>query len=441
MKFMIGAGSGFLSAALSMTLCATSAHAQSSWDGISKKDSDAIVTLRLPKSPSEVLLNGERAITFQSSDNDVRVLIPSDSSGISCENVYIVKFAGDKAGQLLANHCHGDTVFNVRPGEISNSLLTKEDVDNPNDDSPQSEEEGADNDRPFARRPVKWNDDQFLTLDSALIWQGGGGSEPYLLLAIPETDAFYWVGGCKNGMAINYIQSVNGSETIDTRVPIYIGTDKKAAARYAAHVVALPFGDGTGPTIALTLPIENELFDRMAADNWLYVISGQGDNLMRTRMSLSGSAKAVRAFQQGCAVLESTDDRQIIDKPSTPSASIPALSSYIGKYILDEVDGVNILNHPNFTKGINALEINDVEKNWLLSDAATSSPIKEKDGKIIIWGCEKHNCANRNWTTSISISTGKTEVCFYHSDKGLVRNKRYSANEEVFLLPEDKCQL
>lgn len=162
--------------------------------------------------------------------------------------------------------------------------------------------------RPFFRRAVTWNDDQFITLDSALKWNGRGGTDGFLVLAIPETDAFFWVGRCQNGITTHYIQSVNGSEEIGARVPIYIGTDKMAAMRYAANVAKLPFGDSDGndPTLTLSLPVEDDLFVQMAKDNWLYVISGSGDNLMRTRISLAGSAKAINAFKSGCVAEESS---------------------------------------------------------------------------------------------------------------------------------------
>ncbi len=297
-----------------------SAQAQTQWDGISKKNTDDIVTLRTGKAPDDILLNGESATIFAQDPTTIRILIPADKSGISCVNTYIVKYKGEKAGQLIANHCHGDTVFDVLPGEISQSLVSKDDADTPegtgtdnilpeakpvqgNENSETEDEEQQNgNRRPsMVVKPIVWNNNQFNTLDSALTWQAGGERDPFLLLAIPETDAFFWIGGCKNGRITNYIQSVNGEEEIGSKTPIFFGTDKQSPMRYSASIAPLPFGEGNDPTVLLSLAMNDPLFGHMASDNWLYVIKGLGENQIRTRISLSGSAKAIRAFQQGCA--------------------------------------------------------------------------------------------------------------------------------------------
>lgn len=422
---------GIASAGLLSTVLSSSAMAQvqeaAAWDGVSKSAQDDIVTLRLPSAPREILLNGDPAIVHAQSPTLIKVLIRADSSGISCQNVYTVKFAGEKNGQLIANHCHGDTIFDVRPGELAQSTVTKEDVDNPDDDIRSNDD--APDDSESEAQPIRWNDDRFVTIERDLKWMSGGAPEPYLMFSIPETDAFYWIAGCKNGRITNYIQSVNGDETIGDKVSIFFGTDKESPIRYGAKIAALPFGDGDGnsPTIILSLPVQNQLFDNMIAGNWLYVITGLDENQIRRRMSLSGSAKAIRTFQAGCA--------------RSVSSAAPSLNAYIGKYQFEEIAGYSLLNHPQFRNNVNAVVNNDIDRKWLFNENATSGPIEFRDGKIIAWACEQHNCGNRNWNVAIDLQSQETEVCFHLLQGGLERNVRYTANGMITLPPGETCAL
>lgn len=311
------------------------------------------------------------------------------------------------------------------------SKRAQEDADNP-DDEMRPNDDNAPDDSESEAQPIRWNDDRFVTISSDLKWMSGGAPEPFLMFSIPETDAFYWIAGCKNGRITNYIQSVNGDETIGDNVPIFFGTDKESPIRYSAKITALPFGDGDGnsPTIVLSLPVQNQLFDNMMAGNWLYVITGLDENQIRRRMSLSGSAKAIRTFQTGCA-----------GNQSAVSSAAPPLNAYVGKYQFDEIAGYSLLNHPQFRNNVNAVVNNDIDRWWLFNENATSGPIEFRDGKIIAWACEQHNCSNRNWNVAIDPQSQETEVCFHLLQSGLERNVRYTANGMITLPPGETCAL
>src|SRR5215213_6503483 len=44
------------------------------------------------------------------------------------------------------------------------------------------------------------------------------------------------------------------------------------------------------------------------------------------------------------------------------------------------------------------------------------APIVMKDGRVLAWGCERHNCGYHNWSVSITPDGSSAEVCFYHND-------------------------
>lgn len=397
------------------------AQGQWAWDGVSKKETDDIVTLRTPKEPQEILLNGETAKIFKDAPSGtVKVLIPSDDTGISCENIFTVKFPGDKAGQLLANHCHGDTIFDVRPGEIIDRRVTKEDIDSPEDD------DAAGNSIAF-----EWSANGFIEIDRELVWSGRGGRNAGMSFAIPETDAFFWITECKKGEAWNYIQMARLEDKIGEQDFLQFETDNSPLSGYYADVAALPFGDGgpNSPTILLKLKPQNQLFAEMAKGNWLYIQRGRGDDAIKRRLSLKGSAAAIRAFQSGCAA----------SAPKPVGTSAPSLSSYIGKYPYEEVRGLSIWQHPLYRRGVTDSVSNLDDRKWLLNTGVVSGPIEFKDGQAVIWACEKHNCGNRNWSVVIDAKSGETEVCF-HETKGIIdRHIRYSKWGRSQMRADESC--
>src|SRR3546814_2282629 len=44
------------------------------------------------------------------------------------------------------------------------------------------------------------------------------------------------------------------------------------------------------------------------------------------------------------------------------------------------------------------------------------APIVRKDGRILAWGCEVHNCGYHNWSISITPDGNSADVCLYHDD-------------------------
>lgn len=78
---------------------------------------------------------------------------------------------------------------------------------------------------------------------------------------------------------------------------------------------------------------------------------------------------------------------------------------------------------------------------WMLGDKSTTGPIESKDGKIIIWACEQHNCGNRNWSTIITTATGETQIYFYHDAPEGKRNIRYTKDAAFQLADDQDCDV
>ena len=45
------------------------------------------------------------------------------------------------------------------------------------------------------------------------------------------------------------------------------------------------------------------------------------------------------------------------------------------------------------------------------------APIVAKAGRILAWGCERHNCGYHNWAVSVLPDGSSPEICFYHDDE------------------------
>ena len=106
--------------------------------------------------------------------------------------------------------------------------------------------------------------------------------------------------------------------------------------------------------------------------------------------------------------------------PLPPTAG-SKLASYVGKYPFDKVDGVAWNDHALVKAGIAATVTDAAVRKAIATTEGPSAPIEMKDGKVVAWSCEQHNCGAHQWSVHIDPRTGATDVCYY--DEAVDREK------------------
>ena len=109
---------------------------------------------------------------------------------------------------------------------------------------------------------------------------------------------------------------------------------------------------------------------------------------------------------------------QAVTAPDNASAVAEgALSKYIGKYPSDRVDGTRFLDEPAVRKAVAASVSDAAVRKFVFGYDGPDAPIVAKAGRILAWGCERHNCGYHNWSISITPDGASAEVCSYRNDK------------------------
>ena len=100
---------------------------------------------------------------------------------------------------------------------------------------------------------------------------------------------------------------------------------------------------------------------------------------------------------------------------ATPSTTGP-LSVYVGKHPSETVDGTRFLDEPAVKAAVAASVTDAAVRDFVFKYDGPDAPIAGKDGRILAWGCERHNCGYHNWSISITPDGASADVCFYHDD-------------------------
>lgn len=112
--------------------------------------------------------------------------------------------------------------------------------------------------------------------------------------------------------------------------------------------------------------------------------------------------------------------------PATQAQAAPAaadLGGYVGKYPFDKMDGVSFLEAPAVRAAVTATVPDGRIRAWVFEKAGPQSPIALKDGRLLAWGCEAHNCGAHNWTIVIDPAGTAAELCYFDegTDPGSAR--------------------
>lgn len=88
------------------------------------------------------------------------------------------------------------------------------------------------------------------------------------------------------------------------------------------------------------------------------------------------------------------------------------LSVYVGKYAFDKVAEVSFLEHPLVRAGVESAVPDAKIREWIFDKAGPQTPIALRDGRLLSWGCQQHNCGMHQWTVVIAQDGSNAEVCY-----------------------------
>lgn len=113
---------------------------------------------------------------------------------------------------------------------------------------------------------------------------------------------------------------------------------------------------------------------------------------------------------------ESTPAAANVADPQADSGETGPLSKYVGKHPSETIAGNRFLDEPAVKAAVAANVPDPKVREFVFSYNGPDAPIVVKNGRILAWGCERHNCGYHNWSVAISPDGSAAEVCFYHND-------------------------
>lgn len=93
------------------------------------------------------------------------------------------------------------------------------------------------------------------------------------------------------------------------------------------------------------------------------------------------------------------------------------LSKYVGKHPSDSVDGTRFLDEPMVVKAVEGAIPDTAVRKFIFGYKGPDAPIVAKAGRILAWGCERHNCGYHNWSIAITPDGASAEVCYYREQE------------------------
>lgn len=127
--------------------------------------------------------------------------------------------------------------------------------------------------------------------------------------------------------------------------------------------------------------------------------------------------------------------------PAEGGASGADLAAYAGKYPFDKVNDLPFFDHPTVKAAVSEAIPDKTVLAWVMGEkGGPSAPIEMKNGKVMSWACEQHNCGDHQWTVLIDSAGTNAEVCYQDAAAlpGKTRWYRAGAAPET---REGTCQL
>ena len=154
-----------------------------------------------------------------------------------------------------------------------------------------------------------------------------------------------------------------------------------------------------------------------------------GCNGKATPQAANGSAEAANISGSASPGAVPAAAPRKAEANGAPMAPPPVdLGAYVGKYPFDKVDGTSFLDTPAVRRAVAATVPDKAVRAWIFEKAGPQSPIVLKDGKLLAWGCEQHNCGAHNWTIAIDPAGTAADICYFDETVDTGQAKWYLAS-------------
>lgn len=167
----------------------------------------------------------------------------------------------------------------------------------------------------------------------------------------------------------------------------------------------------------------------MAAAMALSACNGSKDTANRLEEAGNSLSSAADNVQNAAA--------QVGNAANAVHAAVSGVARYVGKYPFDKVDGKSWNSDPAIIAAINAAVTDAKVRALVLEGDGPSSPITQKDGKVIAWACQAHNCGPHNWTTIVDPVSGAAEICYVDDETAPGKTRWFRNGKEE--IKSDPC--
>jgi len=99
--------------------------------------------------------------------------------------------------------------------------------------------------------------------------------------------------------------------------------------------------------------------------------------------------------------------------PSPAPRPTGILAAYVGKHPSEPIEGMTFLDQPLVKAAVAAVVPDEKLRDFVFHYGGPDAPIVAREGRILAWGCERHNCGYHNWAVSILPDGSSAEVCLY----------------------------
>lgn len=101
--------------------------------------------------------------------------------------------------------------------------------------------------------------------------------------------------------------------------------------------------------------------------------------------------------------------------PVAGQAQTTPLTTYVGHYPNDAVDGVGFYDRTEVANALIALVPEERVRRLIAGREATATPIFRRGEMVAAHGCEAHDCGDHNWTLMIPLDANidKASVCYH----------------------------
>ncbi len=104
--------------------------------------------------------------------------------------------------------------------------------------------------------------------------------------------------------------------------------------------------------------------------------------------------------------------------PLPGQAQTTPLSAYLGRYPDEPVDGVGFFDRTEVATALDGAVTDPAVRRTIVRNTGPRTPIFRVGARIATWGCEAHECADRNWTLLIDPASGTGELCLHDGAEG-----------------------